>query len=91
MNQEFLRIGYSNYVNRERMIAIVSPDSAPVRRIVQDARDRGALIDATGGKKTRSVLVMDSEQLILSALSPEELSTQFSNADGRQNAGLVSE
>ncbi len=69
----FIQIGYSNMVNRARIIAVVSPDSAPVRRMIQDARDRGALIDASSGKKTRSVIVMDSEQLILSAKSPEEL------------------
>lgn len=70
-------------VNGERIIAIVNPDSAPVRRMVQDARDRGALIDASSGKKTRAVLVMDSDQLILSALSPEDLDVQISNDNER--------
>ena len=71
-------------VNGARIIAIINPDSAPVRRMVQDARDRGALIDASSGKKTRSVLVMDSDQLILSALSTEELEKRISNEEGRQ-------
>lgn len=83
MANEFIKIGYSNMVNGERIIAIVNPDSAPVRRMVQDARDRGALIDASSGKKTRAVLVMDSDQLILSALSPEDLDVQISNDNER--------
>lgn len=69
----FLRIGYGNLVAAPRVIAIVSPDSAPVRRLVADARDRATLIDATSGKKTRAVLVMDSDHLVLSALPVEEL------------------
>lgn len=69
----FLRIGYGNLVAAPRVIAIVSPDSAPVRRLVADARDRATLIDATGGKKTRAVLIMDSDHLVLSALPVEEL------------------
>ncbi len=77
-------------MNLDRVIAIVSPDSAPVRRMIQDARDRGALIDASSGKKTRAVMVMDSEQLILSALAPEGLVEQFSNDDSRQNDEDVS-
>lgn len=77
-------------MNLDRVIAVVSPDSAPVRRMIQDARDRGALIDASSGKKTRAVMVMDSEQLILSALAPEGLVEQFSNDDSRQNDEDVS-
>lgn len=69
----FLRIGYGNLVAAPRVIAIVGPDSAPVRRLVADARDRATLIDATGGRKTRSVLVMDSDHLVLSALPVEDL------------------
>lgn len=69
----FLRIGYGNLVAAPRVIAIVSPDSAPVRRLVADARDRATLIDATSGKKTRAVLIMDSDHLVLSALTVEEL------------------
>lgn len=91
MSNGFIKIGYSNFVNLERVIAIVSPDSAPVRRMIQDARDRGALIDASSGKKTRAVLVMDSEQLILSALSTDDLALQFSNDDSRQSDENMSE
>ena len=69
----FLRIGYGNLVAAPRVIAVVSPESAPVRRLIADARDRATLIDATSGKKTRAVLVMDSDHLVLSALTVEEL------------------
>ncbi|HBP37936.1 MAG TPA: hypothetical protein DD640_04200 [Clostridiales bacterium] len=69
----FLRIGYGNLVAAPRVIAVVSPESAPVRRLIADARDRATLIDATSGKKTRAVLIMDSDHLVLSALPVEEL------------------
>jgi regulator of extracellular matrix RemA (YlzA/DUF370 family) len=68
-----LKIGFGNLISVERMIALVGPDSSPVKRLIQDARDRGSLIDATSGRKTRSVLVMDSDHLVLSALTVEEL------------------
>ena len=69
----FLKIGFGNLISVDRMIALVGPDSSPVKRLIQDARDRGSLIDATSGRKTRSVLVMDSDHLVLSALTVEEL------------------
>jgi regulator of extracellular matrix RemA (YlzA/DUF370 family) len=72
-NVIFLKIGFDNIVSASRIIAIVSPESSPVRRLVQDARDRGSLIDATSGRKTRSVLIMDSDHLVLSALPVSEL------------------
>ncbi len=70
---KLLQIGHGNMVSQARIIAIVSPDSAPVRRLIQDARDRGTLIDASSGRKTRSVLLMDSDHLVLSALTTEDL------------------
>ena len=76
----FIRIGYGNLVSTSRIIAVVSPDSAPVKRLIQDARDRGSLIDATTGKKTRSVLVMDSDHLVLSARNVEELAAELETA-----------
>lgn len=69
----FLKIGFSNLVAASRIIAVVSPDSSPVKRLIQDARDRSVLIDATSGRKTRAVLVMDSDHLVLSALTVDEL------------------
>lgn len=70
---QFMKIGFQNLVSTSRIIAIVSPDSSPVKRIIQDARDRGSLIDATSGRKTRSVLIMDSDHVVLSALAADEL------------------
>ncbi len=66
-----LNIGYGNMVAGERIVAIVSPDSAPIKRIVQEAREKGVLIDATYGRKTKSVLIADTGHVILSALTPE--------------------
>jgi len=68
---KFIQIGYGSVVAAQKVVAIVSPESAPVKRIVQDARDRGSLIDATYGRRTRAVLIMDSDHVILSAVQPE--------------------
>ena len=69
----FIQIGFGNLVSSERLISVVGPDSAPIRRLMQDARDRGALIDASSGKKCKSVLIMDSDHIVLSALPLEEI------------------
>ena len=69
----FMRIGFGNLISVERLVTVVGPDSEPVRRLVQDARDRGALIDASSGKKCKSVLIMDSDHVVLSALPVEEI------------------
>lgn len=66
-----INIGFGNMVSARRVVAIVSPESAPIKRIVQEARDRGALVDATYGRRTRAVLIMDSDHVILSAIQPE--------------------
>ncbi len=71
MSIQLLNIGFGNMVSANRVIAIISPESAPIKRMVQDARDKGLLIDATYGRKTRAVLVMDSGQIVLSAIQPE--------------------
>ena len=68
---KLINIGFGNLVSQERVVAIVSPDSAPIKRMVQESRERGMLIDATYGRKTASILVMDSDHVILSALAPE--------------------
>ena len=70
---KLINIGYGNVVLADKIVAIVSPDSAPIKRMVQESRDRGALIDATYGRKTAAVLVMDNDHLILSALPPEKI------------------
>ena len=68
---KLINIGFGNMVSAGRLIAIVSPDSAPIKRMVQEARDRGVLIDATYGRRTRAVLIMDNDHLVLSALQTE--------------------
>lgn len=68
---KLINIGFGNMVSAGRVIAIVSPESAPIKRMVQEARDRGVLIDATYGRRTRAVLMMDSGHVVLSALQPE--------------------
>lgn len=68
---DVINIGYSCYVLRGRIIAVVEPSSSPIKRLIQDSRDKGTLIDATYGKKTKSVIVTDSDHVILSAREPE--------------------
>lgn len=68
---EFINIGFGSMVSRERVVAVVGPDSAPIRRMVQESRERGMLIDATYGRKTAAIFIMDSDHVILSALPVE--------------------
>jgi extracellular matrix regulatory protein A len=82
MDIRFINIGFGNIVSANRMIAIVSPDSAPIKRIIQEARDSGRLIDATYGRRTRAVIIMDSEHVILSAVQPETVANRL-DADAR--------
>lgn len=76
---KLVNIGFGNLVSSTRLLSVVSPDSAPVKRLVQEARDRGMLIDASFGRKTRSVLVMDTDHVILSALEPKTIANRFQN------------
>lgn len=80
---KLIHIGFGNIVNTGKIIAIVSPDSAPVKRMVQKAKEEGMSIDATQGRKTKAVLVMQNSQLVLSALLPETIANraQIENAD----------
>lgn len=71
-----IHIGFGNIVNTDKIIAIVSPDSAPVKRMVQKAKEQGTVIDATQGRKTKAVLVMESSQVVLSALLPETIASR---------------
>ena len=75
MNQ-FIHIGFGNLVNTDKIIAVVSPESAPVKRLIQNAKEKGTAIDATQGRKTKAVLVMEGRQLVLSALLPETISNR---------------
>ena len=70
---KLINIGFGNLVAANRLLAVVSPDSAPIKRVIQEARDRGMLIDASYGRKTKSVLLMDTDHVILSALTPEQI------------------
>lgn len=76
-----INIGFGNAVSSSRLVAIVSPESAPIKRIVQDARDKGALIDATYGRRTRAVIITDSEHIILSAVQPETVSNRVNSKE----------
>ena len=79
---KLINIGFGNIVFANRLIAIVSPESAPVKRLVQDARDRGMLIDATYGRRTRAVLITDSDHVILSAIQPETVANRLNTQEG---------
>ena len=81
MSIQLLNIGFGNMVSANRVLAIISPESAPIKRMVQDARDKGLLIDATYGRKTRAVLVMDSGQIVLSAIQPETVAHRLVQYD----------
>lgn len=74
---QLINIGFGNMVSSARLITIVSPESAPIKRIVQDAREQGRLIDATYGRRTRAVIVMDSDHVILSAIQPETVASRL--------------
>ena len=72
-----INIGFGSMVAASRLLAIVAPDSAPIKRVVQEARDRGMLIDASYGRKTKAVLLMDTDHVILSALTPEVITARW--------------
>ncbi|WP_088105041.1 MULTISPECIES: extracellular matrix/biofilm regulator RemA [Bacillaceae] len=81
MNIKLINIGFGNIVSANRIISIVSPESAPIKRIIQDARDRNMLIDATYGRRTRAVIIADSDHVILSAVQPETVAQRLTNKD----------
>ncbi|MDV3001239.1 MAG: hypothetical protein N5P05_002845 [Chroococcopsis gigantea SAG 12.99] len=77
MDIQLINIGFGNIVSANRVIAIVSPESAPIKRIITDARDQGRLIDATYGRRTRAVIITDSSHVVLSAIQPETVAHRF--------------
>ncbi|KAF0995720.1 extracellular matrix/biofilm regulator RemA [Geobacillus sp. TFV-3] len=81
MMMKFINIGYGNMVSAARIITIVSPDSAPIKRIIQDARESGKLVDATHGRRTRAVIIMDSDHVILSSVQPETVANRLYGSD----------
>ena len=74
---KLIKIGFGNMVCANRLVAIVSPESAPIKRIIQDARERGSLVDATYGRRTRAVIITDSDHVILSAVQPETVANRL--------------
>ncbi len=80
---KFINIGYGNMVAVDRIVTLVSPDSAPIKRLIQDAKDDGRVIDVTCGRKTRAVIVTDSEHVILSAIQAETIANRL---DGDETA-----
>lgn len=83
---KLINIGFGNMVSVNRLIAIVSPESAPIKRMVQEARDRGCLIDATYGRRTRAVLIMDSDHIVLSALQHETVAGRLTSRENEPAA-----
>ena len=87
---KLINIGFGNLVSADRLVAVVGPDSAPIKRMVQESRERGMLIDATYGRKTASIFIMDSDHVVLSALQPETVSNRFGGraADDAEESAL---
>lgn len=81
LSMKLINIGFGNIVSANRLVAIVSPESAPIKRIIQEARDRGMLIDATYGRRTRAVIITDSDHVILSAVQPETVANRLNAKD----------
>ncbi len=81
MSGKLVNVGFGNFISSNRIISVVHPESAPIKRIIQDAKDRGSLIDATQGRKTRSVIVMDSDHVILAPVQPETASQRLINKE----------
>ncbi|MBQ3567278.1 MAG: DUF370 domain-containing protein [Oscillospiraceae bacterium] len=81
---QLINIGYGNMISSSKLVAVVSPESAPIKRLVQDARDDGRLVDATYGRRTRAVIIMDSDHVILSAIQPETITARFDNSDNKE-------
>lgn len=78
---KFINIGFGNMVAADRILSIVSPESAPIKRMVQDSRDKGMLIDATYGRRTRAVLLMDTDHVILAPVQPETVANRLEEGD----------
>lgn len=86
MKIKLINIGFGNFVTANRVITVVSPESAPIKRIVQEARESGMLIDATYGRRTRAVIVTDSDHVVLSAIQPETVSHRLEDREeGAEN------
>lgn len=91
MDIKLINIGFGNIVSANRIVAIISPESAPIKRLINEARDRGMLVDATYGRRTRSVIVMDSDHVILSAVQPETVANRLIVKESSINSPKVEE
>ena len=78
---KLVNIGFGNLVSADKVVAVVSPDSAPIKRMVQEAKEQGVLIDATFGRRTKAVLIRDSDNVVLSAISPETVAGRFNDRE----------
>ncbi len=78
---KLINIGFGNIVSASRIISVVSPDSAPIRRLIQESRDKGLLVDATYGRKTRAVIITDSKHIILTPVQAETIGSRFGQGD----------
>ncbi len=87
MSIKLINIGFGNIVSANRIVTIVSPESAPIKRIIQDARDKGSLVDATYGRRTRAVIITDSDHVILSAVQPETVAARLHDRDESVSEG----
>jgi hypothetical protein len=86
MEIKLINIGFGNIVSANRIIAIVSPESAPIKRVITEARDRGMLVDATYGRRTRAVIITDSDHVILSAVQPETVAQRLLTKEASSKA-----
>ncbi|MDR7556742.1 MAG: DUF370 domain-containing protein [Armatimonadota bacterium] len=86
MEPRLINIGFGNILAANRIVAIISPDSAPVKRIIQEARERGTLIDATYGRRTRAVVITDSGHVVLAAVQPETVAHRYAARDDAGDA-----
>lgn len=84
MSIEIINIGFGNMVSANRIIAVVSPESAPIKRLIQDTREKGLLVDATYGRKTRAVIITDSNHIILAAAQPETIVNRMTIKDEKK-------
>ena len=82
---KLINIGFGNMISAERLVAIVSPESAPIKRMVQDAKERGTLIDATHGRRTRAVIITDSDHIVLTYLQAETVANRISEEETEEN------
>ena len=84
-----INVGFGNVVNMDKIIAVIHPEAEPVKRMIQSAKDEGRAIDATQGRRTRAVLVMESNHLVLSALQPETITGRCQNRDYAEHSGIM--